>query len=224
MHERLEMNDVLAFTKYTVISREETLRRPSTNELEANAHDEIISLLGAGFRETPEKCRADAGYRLGNSDACLGIQTKSATFKKNGTTLNIFHSTSGYNGMLLFCRPIMTRVYIGTVIIPGDQAPTNLSVTLSPGSKYMPFLVPDTELRRFMETLYIAVGRGAKNYKWPSGNDVDISSLSLTSFPSLCSPTFAPNIRERDSDEWRRTVLPHLTYETPRVQGTTGRV
>ncbi len=215
------LKDVMEFTKYKVLTREETLLRPSTNGLEAAAHEEILALIGSDhWNETPEKCRADGAFHLGDLDFSLATQTKTCTFKKDGVTLNIFHNTSGYDGMILMCRP-MTRLYLGTVILPGALAPSDFKITLNSGSKYTPFLVPDTQLYTFLRGLHAAVSTSQGTYIWPSGAEVAIIDLKLVAFSSLCMPHHATDIVERQNNEWRLKVLPDFTYEAPKVQGTT---
>ena len=215
-----DLQSVLQVTKYKVVGREETLLRPSTNLLEADAHEEIKSILGDNFVETPEKCRADGAYHRGNMELSLGTQTKTCTFKKDGKRLNIFHNTAGYDGILLMCRP-MTRVYLGTLLIPSALAPKDLHLCLSENTKYIPYLVSDPELANFMAKLYAAVVLGATSCQWPSGNTVDISSLTLGPFAKLRQPRCVTDQKERDNSDWRQLILPNITYEMPRVQGTT---
>lgn len=215
------MTDVLAITKYKVVSRKETLLRPSTNGLEAQAHEEILALVGSDhWKETPEKCRADAVFYIDNPDCGLPVQTKSCTLKKDGKTFNLFHNTSGYDSMVLLCRP-MTRLYIGTLVLPGKLAPKHFTLFLAEGSKYLPYLVPDTQLHTFLTSLHAAVANGIPSHTWPGGKRVDISDIKLVTYGSLCMPHYATDMVERQNHEWRLTVLPNFTYETPKVQGTT---
>ena len=216
-NELSDIKDVLNFTCW--LTREERLLRPSNQQLEADAHDEVRAILGEGcYEETPEKCLADAGYHDGNLETCLGLQNKSATFQKDGSLR--FQKTSGYDGLLLVCRP-MSRVYVGTLLMPGCLAPKTLAVTLTEGTKYFPFLVADTELRCFMKSLYTAVEAKEKTLKWPSRLEIDISSLTLAPYSALCIPHNRNDKVEYESRQWRKTVLPMLIYRTPRVQGTT---
>lgn len=216
----VSLKDVLGITKYKVVSREETLSRPSTNAQEAVAHEEIIAIVGSDhWKETPEKCHADGGFFIDDPDLSLPTQTKTCTFKTDGVRLNNFHNTSGYDGMILMCRP-MTRVYIGTFILPGVLAPKNLTVTLTAGSKYMPYLVQDTQLNAFLTGLHAAVADRQETYVWPSGTVVSISDLELVTHNSLCMPPNMVDIVERQNHEWRLTVLPDFKYEFPKVQGT----
>lgn len=214
------LKEVLENTKYKNVPREELLQRPSPNSQEAAAHEEIIALVGHDhFQETPEKCQADGGFYTDDPDFSLPTQTKTCTFKQDGVKLNIFHETSGYEGIILMCRP-MKRVYIGTFILPGHVAPKNLTVTLTPGSKYMPYLVPDTKLYDFLAGLHAAVADGQETYMWPSGTKVNISDLKLAKFASLCMPPNMVDIVERQNHEWRMKVLPDFEYAFPKVQGT----
>lgn len=214
------LQEVLKSTKYKDIPREETILRPSTNSQESAAHEEIIAIVGSDhFQETPEKCSADGGFYIDDPDFSLPTQTKTCSFTKDGSGLNIFHETSGYEGILLMCRP-MARVYIGTVVIPGDLAPKNFRLTLAEGSKYMPYLVPDKQLNDFLTDLHAAVADRQATHVWPSGTVVNISDLQLTTFQSLCMPPNMVDIVERQNHEWRLTVLPDFDYKYPRVQGT----
>ena len=214
------LNDVLQLTKFKNVSREELLQRASTNGQEAAAHEEFIALVGSEhFQETPEKCRADGGFYIDDPNTTLPIQTKTCTFKKDGSGLNTFHETSGYDSIILLCRP-MTRQYIGTFILPGVIAPKNLHATLTEGSKYMPYLVPDTKLYAFLTGLHATVADGQETYVWPSGTEVNISDLMLAKFTSLCMPPNMVDIVERENHEWRLKVLPDFKYDFPKVQGT----
>ena len=183
--------------------------------------EEVESLLSETFLLTPEKCKADAGYCHGDEDQCIAVQMKSATFKKDGKCLNIFHNTNnGYEGMLLFCRP-MRRVYIGTLVMPGSIAPTNMRVFLSENTKYVPYIVMDVQLQKFMKDLYNAVLNKDTTFRYPSGIDVDISSLQLFCFDDLCIPTCKSDQKERENRLWRHKILPDFIYDYPRIQGTT---
>lgn len=213
--------DILSVTKCKIQTREERLLRPSTNGLEAAAHDEIVSLIGTEhWKETPEKCRADAIFYSNSLDSGIPIQTKSCTFKKDGKTLNLFHNTSGYDGMLLLCRP-MTRVYIGTLVMPGSLAPDHVHLYLAKGSKYMSYLVPDPQLSTFLRNLSGAMRAGETTLMWPSGIHVDIMSLKMASYVSLCTPVWASDQVEQLNCKWRYETLPGIIYEIPRIQGTT---
>ena len=218
-HESLER--VLRSTRYEVISREQILAtRESTNLLEADAHDELKSLLGDSLHLTPEKCKADFAYTLGDMTLCLPVQTKSATLKKDGKTMNMFHNTSGYDTMILCCRP-MRRLYLGTVVIPGSLAPKDLGLALSDDSKYGKFIVPDPMLDEFMARLYKAVLGGEISFIWPSGVNVAISAVVLQTFEDLCVPEGDANKAERESSLIREKSFPALQYEYPRVQAST---
>lgn len=219
----INLNDVLNNTKYNVITREEILAtRKNTNELEANGHDEIISLLGNNnFLETPEKCRSDAGYFLNDNNKCIGIQIKTATVRKTGE-MNIFHNTNNYDGLVLFCRP-MTRLYIGTLVIPASLI--NVSSIGIPlyidNSIYSDYLVPDTKLNDFMKKLYNAVINGNQNLTWPLGKNIDISSINIYDFKDLCIPQYKTNLIEYKMNLWRKEKFPNFNYQIPRIQGST---
>ena len=212
----------LSEMKAVLLSREESILRPRTGEMEAHAHEEIQALLGEDhFEQTTEKCTADAGYHRATKNACLAVQTKNSSCGgRSGQTFG-FQNTTGYDGMILFLRP-MTRLYIGTFIMIGLGAPASIGISLTLNkSKYLPFLVGDTQLNSFMSALHEAVMNGKKTFKWPSGIHVDISSLRVWPFDELCKPVAVRDAVERQSDEWRQTVLPSLTYELPKFQGTT---
>lgn len=203
-------DNVLKNTKYKVLSREEIkANRPSTNLLEANAHDEIMTLLGGdSFKLTPEKCRADAGYASNNNfDKCIAIQTKSATIQPQTGKMNTFHNTSRY---------------IGTVIIPGSLIDKeNFKLEMGENTKYCKYLVPDVKLANFMKNLYVAISNNQKDLIWPSGIDVDISSIILNDFSNICIPNLSGNILENESQNWRQKKFNKLQYKYPRVQATT---
>ena len=207
-HESLER--VLRSTRYEVISREQILAtRENTNLLEADAHDELNCLLGEKLHLTPEKCKADFAYSPGDMTLCMPVQTKSASLKKDGKTMNVFHNTSGYDTMILCCRP-MRRLYLGTVVIPGSLAPKSLGLTLSDHSMYGKFIVPDPLLGEFVAGLYEAVLDGKASYTWPSGVRVDISKVKLHGFEDLCIPEGEKNKIERQSCQLRENHFPAL--------------
>lgn len=210
----------MGITKYKDVPREDTVLRPSASGQEAAAHEEIIAIVGSDhFQETPEKCRADGGFYIDDLDFSLPTQTKTCTFTKDGSGLNTFRETSGYDGIILMCRP-MTRVYIGTILMPGVLAPKIFRLTLTHGSKYMPYLVPDPQLSAFLTDLHAAVADSQENHVWPSGTEVNISDLKLAKFASLCTPPNMPEIVERQNHLWRLKVLPNFDYKYPQVQGT----
>lgn len=199
-------------TKYQIVTREEELEKPSNFVLEAAANDEIIALLGLHrFKQTPEKCRADAGFFVTDPEFSLATQSKACTFCNNGKYFNPFQSTSGYDGMILLCRP-MPRLYIGTLAIPGNIASDNLRLNLSEKSKYLPYLVPDTLLLNFLTKLHTAVSRKLQTCEWPSGIQVNISQLKISSYDALCTPQGSCNIIERQNHEWRLQALPNIVY------------
>src|SRR6476620_10710296 len=217
------LNDVLSNTKYNVIPREEILlNRKNTNELESNGHDEIISLLGNNFLETPEKCKSDAGYFLNDKTKCIGIQTKTATIQTNKNVMNLFHNTNNYDGLLLFCRP-MIRLYIGTIIIPGSLIKvSSFSFSLkNENTMYTSYLVPDAQLHSFMKKLYNAVINNEKELMWPLGKIVDISSIQLTDFNQLCIPNYKSDLLEYEFNKWRKEKFTNFIYEMPKIQGQT---
>ena len=133
-----------------------------------------------------------------------------------------FAGTSGYDTLLLMCRP-MKRVYVGTVLIPGNYAPRDLSLRMDreASTKYMQYLVPDPLLSKFMTDVYEAVAQKQNFMSWPSGAQIDISSLELTSWESLSTPSSKNDAKERENARWREMILPNLQYETPQVQATT---
>ena len=215
-----DLEEVKTKTKSAIATREEFLRlRESTFQLEADAHEELKALLGYSMHLTPEKCKADVLFHMGAEKFCLPIQTKSATLHKRGIASNHFHNTNNYKSMLLFCRP-MRRLYVGTVVMPGALAPAQFQIVLNDTSKYAAFLVPDPTLSEFIGQLYVAVRAGVKSFKWPSGQTFEISSIQLQTLAFICLPDHESGRVERESFLWRQKLLPHLRFETPRVQGT----
>ena len=217
---RQALEEILRATRYEVISREQILAtRESTNLLEADAHSELMALLGTCMLLTPEKCKADFVYTTGDKQRCMPVQTKSATLKKDGKAMNVFHNTAGYDNMLLCCRP-MRRLYLGTVVLPGKLAPKDFRLTVADDSLYGKFIVPDPILKEFMSRLYCAISNAQTSYTWPSGFQVDISTISLQNFESLCIPEGDTNKMEHESCLFRQSHFPYLRYEYPRVQAS----
>lgn len=213
--------NVLTKTKFAIATREEFLRlREPTFQLEADAHEELEALLGSALYLTPEKCKADCFFHLGDEHNCLPIQTKSATLNKQGTASNQFHKTNKYKSMLLFCRP-MRRIYVGTIVMPGALAPSQFQIVLSDSSRYATFLVPDCLLLKFTIELYTAIKNETQSLVWPSGAELDISSIKLDDIETICMPSDSSSKVERENYLRRRNSLPNLTYILPRVQGTT---
>ena len=80
-------------------------------------------------------------------------------------------------------------------------------VTLSDDSLYGKFIVPDPILKEFMSKLYCAISDAQTSYTWPSGFQVDISTISLQSFESLCIPEGDTNKTEHESCLIREKAL-----------------
>jgi len=203
------IDNIITDTKYNEIPRSEILEtRKNTNELEADGYDEIYSLIPEMISKTVEKCRADAGFYINNDlEKCIGIQIKTATLRKNGI-MNVFHNCANYNNLLLFCRP-MSRLYIGTVVIPGNLiiSSSDIGLTFNDNSKYGEYIIPEIKMKQFMIDLFEAIIINQKEFIWPSGKIVDISSLTLFNFNDLCIPQYISHIKEYNSNKWRKNYI-----------------
>ncbi len=220
VYDKCEISAVLNDTKCTILSREQALLKGSSCALEANANEEIQDLLHDGFLHlTPEKCHADAGYNIKQNDLVLPIQTKSASINSDTGRLSFAH-TSGYDDMILMCRP-MTRLYIGTFVIPGISAPDQLNIYFSGNSIYAKYLVSDIDLSIFMQTLYTAIARRDETCIWPSKAVINISSISLKTLEAISIPRYKTDIAENEFATWRKESFSLLTFAMPKVQGTT---
>ena len=215
---RLAHKEVLKVTKYT--PEDKSLPKNFNKILEADCHEEIETILQDSIKRTPEGCHADLAYFSNKSSLGLPIQTKSTTFGKDGKTLNMFQNTGGYPNMLLLCRP-MRRVYLGTLVIPGHLAPQTLGLSqMSSKSKYAKYMIPDPQLKSFMEVLHSSIIAQEMAFVWPSNEEVDISKLQLLDYKLLCVPRGLPDQVEQRSANLRKQRFPQFHYEIPSIQGT----
>ena len=80
--------------------------------------------------------------------------------------------------------------------------------------------MPDPLLNNFMSDLYLSVINNEKIFKWPSGKNIDISSIILKPFNEFCKPEFKTDLKENQSASWRKEKYPNLSYIVPKIQGT----
>ena len=195
-----------------------------TFKIEADGQMELKELFGDRHHYilTPEFCHADSAYACEPSkSAVLPVQNKFAhcrgADRPNGF---VFTGCLGYNGMLVICRPLGVSLKC-CYMIPGDLVNnTKLSVTL--GCSHLSWaLVLDAQLSSFMRGLYLAVERQERCHPWPDGTLVDISSLRLVPFQSLCMPKNAMQALAQSYADWRKSIMPFLEYSAPlQHQGT----
>lgn len=88
-------------------------------------------------------------------------------------------------------------------------------------TKYGPYFVSDNKLADFMSGLYDAVVSKTSTYKWPSGIEVDISSIKLQDFEEASIPKSYLSKKEYENQKWRREMFPMLDYVEVDVENTT---
>ena len=171
--------------------------------IEKNSFDVLKASLGENIQATPEKCLADCGFSPTPTDTHnLQIQLKSSSN-------SLFCSTAGYNEMLLICRSIK-YADLGWLCIPGKGLPNN--VELSPNGKYGAFLVQTEEMNMFLSNLCEAIKMEKTEFVWPKGTEVDISSLLLIPFQSICLPHSKADRVEYEARTWRKSLFPNLRF------------
>ena len=207
-------SDILKARKHKETTRDERVQRYLSNDyvIEKNSYELLQALVGDNLRSTPEKCLADCAFlpSASNTDN-LQIQLKSSSNA-------LFCSTAGYDGLLLICRSIK-YANLGWLCIPGKGLPNNLE--LSPKGKYGKYLVLSDEMHRFLSELYEAKTKRERQFTWPKGNSIDITSLELLPFEQISIPRNISDIVEYEARVWRQQILPNLEYVEPRYQGST---
>jgi hypothetical protein len=214
-----KIEDVKKDTKRKQWDREANLKSSNdSNKLEADAHKDFVSLIPDNIKRTTETCQADWVYYKDDLSKVLPVQTKTATISKKKTYR--FNKTNNYPGLLLVCRP-MPAIDAGTLIIPGTLVKVAyLNATPKEKTKYGPYFVPDQKLPAFMSGLYDAVAK-MSTYKWPSGIEVDISSLKLQDFEEASVPKSHSSKKEYENQKWRKEKFPMLDYVAIDVENTT---
>ena len=195
-------------------------RKRESYTLEASSQKQLQALLGRErYMLTPEGCKADAGFRPKADGLFLPIQTKSCSMGANGR-LNVFGGTSGYNGMLLLCRP-MLKEPIGTLIMPGSLAPNSIGLCLTVTSKYMPYVIKDMDLLQFLQSVYDAICSNKEVINWPSGISVNIGCIRLANLESLSIPQNRFAKIEHEACLWRQRNFAGFSFERPGKQHST---
>ena len=207
-------------TYYVEKSREECiLSHGHTNKLESDAHKEFNEILLDNMKLTGECCLADWGFYIKDLSKVIGIQTKTSSIGGDNTFR--FYGCDKYDGMLLMCRP-MPKIQEGTLIIPGGLVHTDgIGLTVKENKKYYPYLIKDEDLHNFMVSIYESIENNSNIIKWPSGIEVDISSMKFYNFAELMIPRSKLSRIEYENSEWRRKTFPSFIYSTPLIQGTT---
>ena len=205
-------------TVHKTISREKALEKYGNNRLlESITQAELCGLLGPRYKLTPEACTADGSFCGGNKDECMPIQVKSSRIAANNTYH--FSATSGYDNMLLLCRPMPSGGH-GTCVIPGYGLRSTLCLRTSSTSMYTPYLVPDRALATFIMALFSSVQDCKTTHMWPSGTVVDIRHIRLYTHEHLSTPTNAKRLIERQFSLRRNILFPDHQYTMPEVQNT----
>lgn len=197
-YELMSHEDILQQTKVDLFDRQVYIDR-QCNALEAKAHKEITNILDADtYKRTPEKCLADAGYSQGDWDNCIAIQIKSRTFSPNKTIC--FNKVNIYNGLLLLCR-VMNKDNPVTLVIPGSLVEQrSLHLTIKENTTYYPYLVYDEQLNDLIRNIFEAITSNQISVVYPSGKEVDVSSLKLNRHIDLCVPR-GENNKKKPSTE-----------------------
>ena len=187
--------------------------------LASEANAEFKAILGDGYQLTNESCKADSSFNLGDPLLCLPLQEKCSRQHKTGFR---FSKLSGYDNMILLCRPLRHTLSLGTLVMPASAVKIDgISFSLVSNAKYREYLVPDDVLLMFLTNLLQAVRANKEVLTWPSGVSVDISDIKLASYKDLCVPDNVSYAIEHANRLWRERVLPSITISIPDVQGTT---
>lgn len=215
------LDDINKMTYYTEASREDCIKRNGHNcELEAKAHAEFDKILLNNMKLTGEGCLADWAFHIGNLSQVIGIQTKTSSIDIHGNMFK-FYKCDKYDGMLLLCRP-MPKIPEGTIVIPGGMVHIDsIGLTINEETKYYPYLIKDDYLAEFMLSMYESIANKSCKMTWPSGIEVDISSIKFYKFSELNIPTSKSSRVEYENSEWRKAKFPSINYSVPLVQGTT---
>ena len=169
------------------------------------------------FWATPSGCKADAG--VSKDTKALALQFKTANEQTTGCYS--FNRCTGYDGMLVVCRPIARdedepKRY---VVVPCDQT-KGLIGYVKNSPKWSKYDVPDDRMVGFLQEIYAAVAEGKKTFAWPSGDVFDISQLRFFDPQELDVPVSAMCQKEMRNLKSREAMLPDFLYEYPITQVT----
>lgn len=190
--------------------------------LESLAHAEIACLLSkTQFIKMPEGCRTDSAFTNDKSDKCIAIQEKSASPQRSENLFQ-FHKTSGYETMLIVCRPMnYSSTHIGSIVIPGKLVICNTINLSIKSKKWHDFLIPDDFLCQFLLELYHSIETKATTHQWPNGTVVNISGITLSSVDVLTQAQTVQCCKESQAREWRRALLPScIAIENPKINNS----
>ena len=205
-------------TAHKTISREKALEKYGNSRLlESMTQAELCGLLGPRYKLTPEACTADGSFRGENTDECMPIQVKSSRIASNNSYR--FSATSGYDNMLLLCRPMPSSGH-GTCVIPGFGLRSGVCLRTKSTSMYAPYLVPDRALASFITALFSSVRDCRATHVWPSGKVIDISHIKFYTHEHLSTPVNAKRLIERQFSLRRSLLFPDHQYKMPEVQNT----
>lgn len=185
---------------------------------EARAQMELQSLFHkdeycmTGFEGT----LADSFIRHSKHDA-LPLQIKSSSKRNNGFFK--FGGCKGYNNMIMILRPISNMSF--SAVIPGNLIETDAVCFKFDSKKHRKYLIEDHELPKFFRTLLQAVADHQRTFKWPNGQEVDISTMQLQPEQSICRPISKNGNIEYNNRKWREQHFPMLKYALPEQNYTT---
>jgi hypothetical protein len=215
---QLSINDIKKDMNRKQQSRDDNIKSSNNNsKLESDAHLELKEILSDNMIKTTECAKADWCYFKEDLTNVLPVQTKTATKINNDYK---FSKVNKYDEMLLVCRP-MPMHEVGTFVIPGKLIKVEyLHIRLKKDTKYWPYFITDKDLKQFMSDLYEALSDNKVIFKWPSGIEIDISSIKLQEFDKISVPISKNNKKEFDNQNWRREKFPLLNYVYPTVENT----
>lgn len=152
------------------------------NLQEAAVHSILINLLGANlYRITPEFCKADAAYGA-NVKSVMPIQIKTSAKRRRGQWQ--FCETSGYDDMLLVCKPFDSPE-AGFLIFPGRHIHMR-HLKYCWGGKHQKYFVPDAKVRQVLQ---------------------DMSGIPFCSFKDLCLPVQSKQLKAQKLADARAVRL-----------------
>jgi hypothetical protein len=184
------------------------------SKLKSDAHLELQEILSDNMIKTTECAKADWCYYKEDLTNVLPVKTKTTTKINN---IYKFIKVNKYEEMLLVCRPMPMHEF-GTFVIPGKLVKNKqLNITLKKDTKYWPYFIKDNYLKQFMSNLYEALSDNKVIFKWPSGLEIDISSIKLQEFKIISIPIINSNKKEFDNQNWMRQKFPLLNYENTKT-------
>ena len=173
-------------------------------ELQRLFHKDEYCLTGC------EGTLADSFIRHSRHDA-LPLQIKSSSKQKNGFFK--FGGCKGYDNMIVILRPIPDMQF--SAIMPGNLIESNAVCFKSDSKKHKKFIIEDDKLPRFLRCLLQAVVDHQRTFKWPNGQEVDISAMHLQPEQSICRPISKNGNIEYNNRKWRERYFPMLKYALP---------